>query len=434
MAKRVNKAAIIIPIAVIVVAAVIVLVIVQPWSGGSTTDANYLSEAVSRGDIEKAISASGQLAAARTTVVTPTVAGTVKSVSVEVGDEVEKGDVLFDMTSDSIEDAVQAAKRQLDSANRQVTLAKRSLATAKASTVDTRTADSKRQKADQVAQAKSQLADARANASEAQENYDDAVEARQDTVVTAPRSGVVTAVGLEKGDEVASGSGGTGGSGSDATDSTDAAAGTTAGITIVAYSSKMTLTVQATESEVDTVEVGMTCRLTFDAFSDITATATVTEVAPVGSASGGLVTFPVTITLKDPDPRLKPGMNASAVIVLASAPDVLRVPNTAIEGDETSGWTVQVLDETAGSTQSVPIEVGLADDTYTEVTSGLTEGQVVITGTIDTSATDDSSSSIFGGMGGGMSMGGGMRTFSSGSGRSGSGSGGPQMTVIQERP
>jgi macrolide-specific efflux system membrane fusion protein len=137
------------------------------------------------------------------------------------------------------------------------------------------------------------------------------------------------------------------------------------------------------------------------------------------------VTFPVTIDLIDPPTQLKPGMNATAKIILASVTDALQVPSSAISGDASSGYTVQVAQN--GSTanlETVKVTIGLANDSYTQIKSGLTAGETVVTGTVSSSSSSSSSSSGFnmGSLSGGS--GSGMRNFNRGSSGSSGFSGG----------
>jgi macrolide-specific efflux system membrane fusion protein len=278
-----------------------------------------------------------------------------------------------------------------------------------------------------IAQANSQISSAQAARDKAQKAYDDARDALDNKTVTAPRSGRITAVSIEVGDELSAGSssaaagddsssGSSGGSG-------DSGGASTAAIEIADYTKGMTLPISVTESEVNQVKKGMDVVITFDALESVSATGTVRTIKPSGTQSGGLVTFEVIVELPEPDPQLLPGMNATAKIVLASAADVLLVPNTAIEGDAQSGYRVQVAP--GGDTtrlESRRIEIGLANDTSTEVSSGLSEGEVVVTGTLDSS--DSGGSSGIGGMGGmrfGGAGGGQMRTFQGGPGGSAGG-------------
>ena len=68
----------------------------------------------------------------------------------------------------------------------------------------------------------------------------------------------------------------------------------------------------------------------------------------------------------------------SVNIITDIAADVLAVPSTAVKSS-TDGTYVQVLEN--GTPTNVTVETGMSNDSYTEITSGLTEGQEIITAT-----------------------------------------------------
>jgi hypothetical protein len=89
-----------------------------------------------------------------------------------------------------------------------------------------------------------------------------------------------------------------------------------------------------------------------------------------------VVNYPVVVTLIDPDPTIiKTGMTANVAIVVDRRDNVLLVPNRAIR-TVAGRRTVQVVRPVIGQIPT-PITVGLANDTQTEVLSGLNEGDVV---------------------------------------------------------
>jgi multidrug efflux pump subunit AcrA (membrane-fusion protein) len=83
-----------------------------------------------------------------------------------------------------------------------------------------------------------------------------------------------------------------------------------------------------------------------------------------------------------------PGMNATVMIIIDQAQDVLTVPTTAVQTEGRGKYVTVQKDD--GSTEKVTVETGLSDDSNTEITSGLEEGQTVI---IPSSTSTSSSSS-----------------------------------------
>jgi HlyD family secretion protein len=161
------------------------------------------------------------------------------------------------------------------------------------------------------------------------------------------------------------------------------------------------LHVELTLSENDVVkaEVGQMVKLTSDALSDWNAVGTVRYVGPNGTESNGVVTYLVRVDLPGGNSRIRVGMTLNVDIVTAERQNVLIVPNAAIlpQGD---GYIVQVIGAD-GMTQNQPIETGISDGTQTEITSGVVEGQKVISLPISTTSSNTSSSNGGGGPPGG---------------------------------
>ena len=106
-------------------------------------------------------------------------------------------------------------------------------------------------------------------------------------------------------------------------------------------------------------------------------------------------------------------MSVSAAIITATKQDVLTVPNSAVK-TSASGSYVLVFDPaltgtpttgtiglpSATAPKQVTVEIGLADDTNTEIISGLTEGQQIVTRTV-APATGTATPSLLSGATGG---------------------------------
>jgi multidrug efflux pump subunit AcrA (membrane-fusion protein) len=143
---------------------------------------------------------------------------------------------------------------------------------------------------------------------------------------------------------------------------------------------------------VNKARAGQNVQVTLDAVPDATLQGTVTQIAPAGTISSGVVNYPVTIALTNITDTVKTGMTANLGIVVDQRDDVLTVPNRAVR---TVGKqkTVTVLFE--GQQIQVPVQTGLSSDTATEIISGLKEGDTVVLSTTTTRSTN----------GGGMMMG-----------------------------
>jgi len=161
------------------------------------------------------------------------------------------------------------------------------------------------------------------------------------------------------------------------------------------------------ESDIANVKVGNKATLIFDAIEDLAMTGRVVEVDSTGTTSSGVVSYGFEIALDTDNDSVKPGMSVSATIITDSKSDVLTIPTTALKSNDDGTYYVQILEktydltdktnsikgvasETAPGTKAVTI--GLTDDTNTEITGGLSEGdQIVIRISKNTSATNSSS-------------------------------------------
>ncbi len=123
----------------------------------------------------------------------------------------------------------------------------------------------------------------------------------------------------------------------------------------------------------------------------------------IGTVASNVTSYTVNIKLDSGSNLILPNMAVTADIIVDTATDVLFVPSTALATQNGSTLAKTLVN---GKEVDVPVEVGISSDTDTVITSGLTEGQSVITGTNTASSTGTSGttrsvfSSGFGGGGG----------------------------------
>lgn len=159
------------------------------------------------------------------------------------------------------------------------------------------------------------------------------------------------------------------------------------------------------ELDIVDVEVGQSVDVEIDAFPDQTFTGTVKRISGVGTVSGGVASYEVTVLLDEASVNLMDGMTASVEIIVADKQDVLLVPVEAVSTANGQNYV------TLADGQTSFVTIGASDDTNVEILSGVNEGdQVLITRTSSTSSSE-SRGGMGGGMGGAMgggAMGGGM--------------------------
>ena len=137
------------------------------------------------------------------------------------------------------------------------------------------------------------------------------------------------------------------------------------------------------ELDVGKLEVGQKVQITCDALEGQQFEGYVSKISINGKSSNGVTTYPVTVKL-DEYGNLLPGMNVNAEIIVSNAENVLTVPVGAVmrgnlimvEGTESS------VEAPAGQTTPEgyvwrEVELGVNDDEYIEIVSGLQEGEMI---------------------------------------------------------
>jgi len=157
--------------------------------------------------------------------------------------------------------------------------------------------------------------------------------------------------------------------------------GTTMGTIIT---KKMIATITLNEVDIAKVEIGQEADLSFDALDNVSVKGEVSEVDTVGTVSQGVVSYSVKIAFDTDNESVKPGMSITANIVTESVSDVLAIPSSAIK---TMGNKSYVETMENGAIQRKEVEMGITDDTTTEIKSGLSEGEKVVVNTAKKTTT-----------------------------------------------
>ena len=148
--------------------------------------------------------------------------------------------------------------------------------------------------------------------------------------------------------------------------------------------SYLEMSINVDELQISSISVGQQVQITADAVPDKTYVGTVTRVSMKGASNGGTTTYPVSIRIDDTD-GLRPGMNANAEIVVAEAKNALVVPNAAVvrgsyvlvTKDAPSAANADTAMEAPEGFVYVPVKTGVSDDDYTQIVSGIQEGDTI---------------------------------------------------------
>ncbi|MBM3188619.1 MAG: efflux RND transporter periplasmic adaptor subunit [Chloroflexi bacterium] len=139
--------------------------------------------------------------------------------------------------------------------------------------------------------------------------------------------------------------------------------------------SRYHINVYIDEIEIARLKVGQTAHITLDAFPDRDVEGRVASIDLVGNNTQGIVTYGVRIDLGNPAADVRPLMTTAVEIVVERKDDALLVPNRALRRDR-EGIYVEVLRNNVPTRAAV--ETGIRGEEYSEVLSGLEEGQEVI--------------------------------------------------------
>jgi multidrug efflux pump subunit AcrA (membrane-fusion protein) len=402
----------------LVVIAVIGVLVRQIVFGLRKQKVTYETSPAEKGTLITSISGSGTITSGNYTNVTTKVSGVVKKVYVTNGNAVQKGEKIAEVTLDDYaqerqaaawvayleakEDALEAINDKAEAdiavweAREAVIEAQEDVDNDEGDTegekmIVTKTLDQTR-KAFSVAESKYLNADAdmfnaNAKVAAALRDYQE-----NSATIIAPASGTITDLALAEGIIV----------------SASSTTSSTSGATIVSAQTvgkindpegQLIATANLTEIDIINVKADQKVTLTLDAYPDNTFTGKVLAVNTSGSVSSGVTSYPVTILLDPVSVEIYPNMAVSMEIITSIKTDVILVPTTAIQivNDQS---VVQIMKD--GQVTTVEVEIGNSNDLQTEVVSGVSEGDEVVTSIItseDYSQTGEGTTSPFSGIG-----------------------------------
>lgn len=338
--------------AVALIAIVATLVINAQPQGAS----GPVTDMVTEGTFTTTVEAKGQLKPISSSVVSPSVDGTVDSINVQAGQSVNEGDVLMTIKNDELDRNVAEAQRAVAAAQEDLANAQKAAAAAQATpTTDVDEASTAAGVSAASADTNAVSAAQRSLAS-AQANLDQANAKAASRTVTAPSSGSIVELNAKVGATVTGGM---------IMGESDTSGGKQC--MQIADLSKMKVTVQVGEKDIAKIAVGQSANVTYPAFPDIVSQGTVTAIASVANSDaangGGSVTFNVDILIEAPDARLKPGMTAEVSVVTEQLDDVVMVPTMALMTEDGEHYYVNVATDDEGKqTRRVKVTVVTQND------------------------------------------------------------------------
>jgi macrolide-specific efflux system membrane fusion protein len=148
------------------------------------------------------------------------------------------------------------------------------------------------------------------------------------------------------------------------------------------------------ETDLSQTWLGQHVDITFDSYPDVTLTGKVHEIAFDATTVNNVTTYQVNIYLDNTPAYVRSGVSANVFLLISDRPDVLKIPTDAISPE----GTVLVAQGHDQPLEERQIEVGQTDGEWTEVKSGLVEGDWLARRVLDIKKADNAGFSFTAGM------------------------------------
>lgn len=388
------------------------------------TGFEYRTVAVDRGAVVRRVSTVGTIQPVRLIDIGAQVSGQIQELLVDYNSVVKKGDILARLDPTQLEARLRQAEADLAKARANVSVAEAALQSAEVSLADARrtekrshelfakhlvaqsdldTASVNAQKAEaEVSSKRAGLEQAKADIIQNEAAVTDAKTNLDYAVIRSPVDGVVLSRSVNVGQTLASNF------------------QAPVLFQVAQDLGEMQLEASVDEADIGAVKVGQPVVFSVDAYPDREFDGSVREIRLVATTTSNVVTYTVVISVDNQDHSLLPGMTANANIETANRNDVLRIPNTALrfkpdpaldampergsfprrnpaaanssQGETPNpAWQAQAASRAKGHRvwivgddghlKPVPVQLGVSDDQYTEVTGGkLGAGMAVVIG------------------------------------------------------
>jgi len=381
---------------ILLFAAVLIIVLIVYGTNNKKDRISVTTETVSKKTIIEAIPANGKIKPVVEVKISPDVSGEIIELNFKEGDSIKRGDLILKIKQDVYISMRDRAEASLNSIKAQLTqqLAQynqielnyqrnKSLYEQKAiSESEYETALSQYQVAkEQIKAAEFNVKSASAGLKEAQENL-------VKTTIYAPMSGIISKMSVERGERVVG---------------TSQMAGTE--MLRIANFKEMEVLVDVNENDIIRIKPNDTTKIEVDAYPNRKFTGLVTQIANsaknIGSALEQVTNFEVRVyilpesysdLIKDGVNPFRPGMSASVSIQTETKKNILSLPIQAIttradlltDSVKKSLGTNEAVEQVfviKGDTLEVrKITTGIQDLNNIEVTTGIIDGEIVVTG------------------------------------------------------
>ena len=352
-------------------------------SNNSKQETTYLTESVTRGNVEKTVVASGSVESVNEVDVGAQASGKITKLYVKLGQEIKKGEMIADIDSTTQINTLNTKKAALVSYQAQLKAKKTAndvalssynrlskLYTQKATSLDSVNAAKST-----LDNAKAEMEAIEANIKQAEIEVNTAETNVGYTKITAPMDGTVISVPVSEGQTVNANQ-------------------TTPTIVTIADLSKMKIKPEISEGDITKVKAGQEVSFTILSDSQTVYHSVIDSVDPANtttsdssstssstsssssSSTTSAIYYYANVLIDNPNRTLRIGMTTENNIKIANAKDVLLVSNMAIQKLDGKSF-VNVLND-KNQPEQREVETGVQNDFQTEIKSGLNEGEKVI--------------------------------------------------------
>ena len=352
------------------------------FSSNSKQEITYLTESVTRGNVEKTVVASGSVESVNEVDVGAQASGKITKLYVKLGQEIKKGEMIADIDSTTQINTLNTQKAALVSYQAQLKAKKTAYDVALSSynrlsklyTQKATSLDSVNTAKSTLDNAKAEMEAIEANIKQAEIEVNTAETNVGYTKITAPMDGTVISVPVSEGQTVNANQ-------------------TAPTIVTIADLSKMKIKPEISEGDITKVKAGQEVSFTILSDSQTVYHSVIDSVDPAntttsdssstssstsssGSSTTSAIYYYANVLIDNPDRTLRIGMTTENNIKIANAKDVLLVSNMAIQKRDGKSF-VNVLND-KNQPEPREVETGVQNDFKTEIKSGLNEGEKVI--------------------------------------------------------
>ena len=353
------------------------------FSSNNKQETTYLTESVTRGNVEKTVVASGSVESVNEVDVGAQVSGKITKLYVKLGQEIKKGEMIADIDSTTQINTLNTKKAALVSYQAQLKAKKTAYDVALSSynrlsklyTQKATSLDSLNTAKSTLDNAKAEMEAIEANIKQAEIEVNTAETNVGYTKITAPMDGTVISVPVSEGQTVNANQ-------------------TTPTIVTIADLSKMKIKPEISEGDITKVKAGQEVSFTILSDSQTVYHSVIDSVDPANttttdssstssstsssssSSTTSAIYYYANVLIDNPDRTLRIGMTTENNIKIANAKDVLLVSNMAIQKRDGKSF-VNVLND-KNQPEPREVEIGVQNDFKTEIKSGLNEGEKVI--------------------------------------------------------